>query len=79
MPDTISILRGLKERYETHHGVHITDRALVVAAELSSRYIQGRFLPDKVRKIVHQGGGVCRAVKVEVGEGNWTCTLRIVR
>ena len=51
MPDTISILRGLKERYETHHGVHITDRALVVAAELSSRYIQGRFLPDKVRGI----------------------------
>eukprot|EP00798_Chlamydomonas_sp_ICE-L_P017600 gene17600-23931_t len=47
VPDTISILRGLKERYETHHGVHITDRALVMAAELSSRYIQGRFLPNK--------------------------------
>jgi AAA lid domain len=38
--DTISILRGLKEKYEGHHGVHITDRALVVAAELSDRYIQ---------------------------------------
>ena len=45
--DTISILRGLKERYEIHHGVRITDSALVAAATLSSRYIQDRFLPDK--------------------------------
>src|SRR5699024_4318036 len=43
--DTISILRGLKERYEVHHGVRITDRALVAAAELSDRYITDRFLP----------------------------------
>lgn len=50
MPDTIQILRGLKEKYEDHHGVHITDRALVVAAELSDRYITARFLPDKVRR-----------------------------
>lgn len=49
VPDTIQILRGLKEKYEDHHGVHITDRALVVAAELSDRYITARFLPDKVR------------------------------
>ncbi len=48
--DTIAILRGIKERYETHHGVHITDRALVVATELSDRYITTRFLPDKVRR-----------------------------
>lgn len=48
VPDTIQILRGLKEKYEDHHGVHITDRALVVAAELSDRYITARFLPDKV-------------------------------
>jgi ATP-dependent Clp protease ATP-binding subunit ClpA len=41
VPDTISILRGLKERYEGHHGVRILDRALVVAAQLSSRYITG--------------------------------------
>lgn len=47
--DTINILRGLKEKYESHHGVRVTDRALVVAAELSDRYIQSRFLPDKVR------------------------------
>ncbi|HTQ10584.1 MAG TPA: AAA family ATPase, partial [Fimbriimonadaceae bacterium] len=45
--ETISILRGLKERYEIHHGVRITDSALVAAATLSKRYIQGRFLPDK--------------------------------
>lgn len=45
--DTISILRGLKERYELHHGVRITDSALVAAATLSNRYISDRFLPDK--------------------------------
>lgn len=42
MPDTISILRGLKEKYEGHHGVRIMDRALVNAAQLSSRYITGK-------------------------------------
>ena len=46
--DTISILRGLKEKYEIHHGVRITDAALVAAATLSHRYISERFLPDKV-------------------------------
>lgn len=45
--DTISILRGLRERYELHHGVRISDSALVEAAILSDRYISGRFLPDK--------------------------------
>ena len=45
--DTISILRGLKERYETHHGVKINDAALVNAVILSDRYITDRFLPDK--------------------------------
>lgn len=45
--DTISILRGLRERYELHHGVRISDSALVAAAILSDRYISGRFLPDK--------------------------------
>src|SRR5439155_5204997 len=45
--DTISILRGLKQRYEVHHGVRITDSALVAAAVLSNRYITDRFLPDK--------------------------------
>src|SRR5438132_1366613 len=45
--DTISILRGLRERYEVHHGVRIKDSALVAAAILSNRYISDRFLPDK--------------------------------
>lgn len=45
--DTISILRGLRERYELHHGVRISDGALVESALLSDRYISGRFLPDK--------------------------------
>ena len=45
--DTISILRGLRERYELHHGVRISDSALVAAAVLSDRYISGLFLPDK--------------------------------
>src|SRR5207245_1178773 len=45
--DTIGILRGLKERYEVHHGVRIQDPALVAAAVLSDRYVTGRFLPDK--------------------------------
>ncbi|OLP15583.1 ATP-dependent chaperone ClpB [Leptolyngbya sp. 'hensonii'] len=52
--DTISILRGLKERYEVHHGVTITDSALVAAATLSSRYIADRFLPDKAIDLVDE-------------------------
>ncbi|MBP0030017.1 ATP-dependent chaperone ClpB [Roseofilum sp. Guam] len=52
--DTISILRGLKERYEVHHGVKITDSALVAAAKLSNRYITDRFLPDKAIDLVDE-------------------------
>ena len=52
--DTISILRGLKERYEVHHGVKIADNALVAAATLSSRYISDRFLPDKAIDLVDE-------------------------
>ncbi len=52
--DTISILRGLKQRYETHHGVQIKDAALVAAAELSNRYITDRFLPDKAIDLVDE-------------------------
>ena len=52
--DTISILRGLKEKYEVHHGVKITDSALVAAAMLSHRYIQDRFLPDKAIDLVDE-------------------------
>ena len=52
--DTVSILRGLKQRYETHHGVQIKDAALVAAAELSNRYIIDRFLPDKAIDLVDE-------------------------
>lgn len=58
--DTISILRGLKERYEVHHGVRIQDRALVAAAELSDRYITDRFLPDKAIDLVDQASATIR-------------------
>jgi len=54
--DTITILRGLKERYATHHGVRIKDSALVAAAELSHRYIADRFLPDKAIDLVDEAG-----------------------
>ena len=52
--DTIAILRGLKERYEVHHGVRIQDAALVAAATLSHRYISDRFLPDKAVDLVDE-------------------------
>ncbi len=52
--DTISILRGLKEKYEVHHGVHITDAAIVAAATLSNRYITDRFLPDKAIDLIDE-------------------------
>lgn len=58
--DTISILRGLKERYEVHHGVRITDTALVTAAVLSNRYITDRFLPDKAIDLVDEACAVLR-------------------
>src|ERR1700678_1546753 len=52
--DTISILRGLKEKYEVHHGVHITDSAIIAAAVLSNRYIADRFLPDKAIDLIDE-------------------------
>ena len=52
--DTVAILRGLKERYEVHHGVRIQDGALVAAAALSDRYISDRFLPDKAVDLVDE-------------------------
>ncbi|MDG4822303.1 ATP-dependent chaperone ClpB [Asanoa sp. WMMD1127] len=58
--DTIGILRGLKERYEVHHGVRITDAALVAAAALSDRYITDRFLPDKAIDLVDEAGSRLR-------------------
>ena len=58
--DTISILRGLKEKYEMHHGVRITDAALVSAADLSNRYIADRFLPDKAIDLVDESASRLR-------------------
>lgn len=61
--DTVSILRGLKERFEIHHGVNIHDRALVAAATLSDRYITDRFLPDKAIDLVDEA---CAMIRTEI-------------
>jgi len=61
--DTISILRGLKERYQVHHGVRIQDNALVAAATLSDRYISDRFLPDKAIDLVDEA---CAMIRTEI-------------
>ncbi len=61
--DTISILRGLKEKYEVHHGVRIKDSALVTAAVLSDKYIQGRFLPDKAIDLIDE---TASQIKMEI-------------
>ena len=61
--DTIAILRGLKEKYEVHHGVDITDPAIVAAAELSSRYITDRFLPDKAIDLIDEAAS---RIKMEI-------------
>jgi len=58
--DTISILRGLKERYEVHHGVKITDAAIIAASELSYRYISDRFLPDKAIDLIDEAASKLR-------------------
>ncbi len=61
--DTISILRGIKERFEVHHGVRIQDAALVAAATLSDRYVSDRFLPDKAIDLVDEA---CASIRVEI-------------
>jgi len=58
--DTIAILRGLKERYEVHHGVRIKDSAIIAAATLSNRYISGRFLPDKAVDLIDESASCLR-------------------
>ena len=58
--DTITILRGIKERYEVHHGVRITDDALIAASRLSDRYVGGRFLPDKAIDLMDEAGSRLR-------------------
>lgn len=70
--DTVSILRGLKEKYEIHHGVHIQDNALVAAAHLSHRYISDRFLPDKAIDLIDEAASKIRieidSMPVEIDE-----------
>ena len=61
--DTITILRGLKERYEVHHGVKITDNAIVAAANLSDRYITDRYLPDKAIDLIDEA---CAMIRIEI-------------
>ena len=61
--ESVSILRGLKEKYEVHHGVKIKDEALVAAAQLSNRYISGRFLPDKAVDLMDEA---CARLKMEI-------------
>ncbi|HHX00548.1 MAG TPA: AAA domain-containing protein [Acholeplasmataceae bacterium] len=61
--DTISILRGLKDKYESHHGVRITDNAIISAAVLSNRYITDRFLPDKAIDLIDEA---CSATRMEI-------------
>lgn len=58
--DTINMLRGLKEKYEVHHGVRITDDALIAAAKLSDRYISDRFLPDKAVDLIDEATSALR-------------------
>ena len=69
IPDTVTILRGLKERYEVHHGVRIQDGALLAAASMSSRYISGRFLPDKAIDLVDESAARLRTEMDSVPTG----------
>jgi len=68
--DAISILRGLKERYETHHGVRIQDAALVEACQLADRYITARKLPDKAIDLVDEA---CASVRMFVSVNTYIC------
>ncbi|MFA5467090.1 MAG: AAA family ATPase, partial [Candidatus Izemoplasmatales bacterium] len=61
--DTISIIRGLKDRFEAHHGVHIADNAIIAAATLSERYITDRFLPDKAIDLIDEA---CASIRMEI-------------
>ncbi|MFA7417332.1 MAG: AAA family ATPase [Acholeplasma sp.] len=63
MTDTISILRGLKDRFEAHHGVHIADSAIIAATNLSARYITDRFLPDKAIDLIDEA---CASIRMEI-------------
>ena len=77
--DTITILRGLKERFEIHHGVTIQDKALITAATLSNRYITDRFLPDKAIDLVDEACATIRVQMDSVPTSLDTLTREIMR
>ena len=77
--DTITILRGLKSRYEVHHGVEISDNALVAAANLSNRYITDRFLPDKAIDLIDEACATIRVQMDSVPEDIDSLTRRIMK
>src|SRR5690606_7418759 len=77
--DTISILRGLKEKYELHHGVRITDGAIVAAATLSNRYISDRFLPDKAIDLMDEAASRIRMEAESKPEEIETLDRRIIQ
>lgn len=79
VPDTISILRGLKEKYELHHGVRITDAAIVAAATLSNRYITDRFLPDKAIDLMDEAASRIRMEVESKPEEIETLDRRIIQ
>jgi ATP-dependent Clp protease ATP-binding subunit ClpB len=79
VPDTISILRGLKEKYELHHGVRITDASLVAAATLSNRYITDRFLPDKAIDLMDEAASRIRMEVESKPEEIETLDRRIIQ
>ena len=79
VPDTISILRGLKEKYELHHGVRITDAAIVAAATLSHRYISDRFLPDKAIDLMDEAASRIRMEVESKPEEIETLDRRIIQ
>src|SRR3712207_2168924 len=77
--DTISILRGLRERYETHHQVGIKDSALVAAAVLSNRYISDRFLPDKAIDLVDEAAAKLRPERDSIPAERDEITRRVMQ
>ena len=77
--DTVSILRGLKEKYELHHGVRITDGAIVASAQLSNRYIQNRFLPDKAIDLMDEAASRIRMEVESKPEEVETLDRRIIQ
>ncbi|OQW77360.1 MAG: ATP-dependent chaperone ClpB [Proteobacteria bacterium ST_bin13] len=79
VPDTVSILRGLKEKYELHHGVRITDGAIVAAATLSNRYITDRFLPDKAIDLMDEAASRIRMEVESKPEEIETLDRRIIQ